>query len=173
MWGRYHHGGERKGLVGGGIFCGWLRWLAVGREEVWGQVQRRRPCFIWLALTRRSHALDLPFPSLPFFARPQPEPGVAMATSEEPISLVMSVVHRLAWSLKLPARALLCCPQFLSLPHPVPRGRSSGTLLSLPQSRLCLPAGGWLRFFSLGHSRLHAPTPTPHPVGGEVCCVGG
>ena len=61
-----------------------------------GQAQGRRPCFIWLALARHSRALDLPFPSLPFFARPQPEPGVAMATSEEPISLVISVVQRLA-----------------------------------------------------------------------------
>lgn len=51
--------------------------------------------------------------------------------------------------MKLPIRGLLCCPQFLSVPHPIPSGHSSGTLLSFPQRRLCLPAGGWLRFQSL------------------------
>lgn len=40
-----------------------------------------------------------------------------MATSEEPISLVISMVQSLAWSCELPelpARGLLCCPDFSS-----------------------------------------------------------
>lgn len=55
-----------------------------------------------------------------------------MATSEEPISLVMFVAQRLAYSLKLPASSLLCCPQFLFIPHPVPTGNSS-----IPQGFYC------------------------------------
>lgn len=87
--------------------------MASGRQGR-GLGQGRLPCFIWLALTRHSWALDSLFPSLLSFARPQPKPGVAMATSEEPISLAVSVVQRLAWSSELPARGLLCCPRFLS-----------------------------------------------------------
>lgn len=92
-------------------------------------------------------------PSLPFFPRPQPEPGVAMATSEEPISLVISVVQSLAWSCELPelpARGLLCCPQFLFWLCPVPRNRSLRTLLPLPHSSR--PPGKHQRLFSFSPS---------------------
>jgi hypothetical protein len=89
-----------------------------------------------------------------------------MATSEEPISLVMFVVQSLAWSLELPARGLLCCPQFLSKPHPGPRGHSLGPCCSSPRVD-CLPAGVWLRLFSLGHSGL-PPLPSPGRGGSAV-----
>lgn len=125
--------------------------LVAGRGAVWaGERSGQAPLLYLVGINQ-----VLPCPRLAFsfpacLARPQRETGVAMATSEEPISLVMSVVQRLAWSSKLPARGFLCCPRFLSMPQSVPRVRSSGTLLSLPWSRLCLPAGGWLRFHSLG-----------------------
>lgn len=102
-------------------------------------------------------------PSLPFFPRPQPEPGVAMATSEEPISLVISVVQSLAWSCELPARGLLCCPQFLFWLCPVPRNRSLRTLLPLPHSSR--PPGKRLRLFSF--------SPSPSFRRGRGYSVGG
>lgn len=96
-----------------------------------------------------------------------------MATSEEPISLVMSVVQSLAWSSKLLARGLPLLSQFLSMPHPVPRGHSSGTLLFLPRSRLCLPAGGWLRSRSLRVLWVTIPTLSPPSEVGSVVEVAG
>lgn len=51
---------------------------------------------LWLILLALSGT-----PSLPFFPRPQPEPGVAMATSEEPISLVISMEQSVSWSCEL------------------------------------------------------------------------
>lgn len=53
-----------------------------------------------------------------------------MATSEEPISLVMSVVQRLAQGSELLARGLRCCPQFpsdfsrslIQFPEAIPQG---------------------------------------------------
>lgn len=53
--------------------------VAIGRQGR-SLGQGSLPCFIWLALPRHSWALDSPFLSLPSFARPQPKPGVAMAT---------------------------------------------------------------------------------------------
>lgn len=149
-----------------------IEWLVVGRGEGqgWAMARGRLPWLIFLALPGASvpwACLSL----LPFFTRPQPEPGVAMATSEEPISLVMSMVQRLAWSSELPATGLLCCPQFLPRPHPVPRGPSLGTLWPFPQRRHFLPAGGWLGFLSL--RALCIATAPFSPSQRRVCHVGG
>lgn len=81
-------------------------------------------------------------PSMPFVTRPQPEPGVAMATSEEPISLVMPVVRSLAWSVVLPAGGLLGCPQFLCRPWAVAPGLTA------------LPTRGLAEALPLGHCGL-------------------
>lgn len=76
---------ERRRL-GWGLFQKWLEWLVVDRGEDWvwdrglGSSLGLSP---WCSYT-------LYCLSFPAFPRPQPEPGVAMATSEEPISLVMS-----------------------------------------------------------------------------------
>lgn len=89
MLGR-HAGQGNKGS--GVIFKRVARLASDGQGRGLGPWQAPR-VLLWLILLVLSGT-----PSLPFFPRPQLEPGVAMATSEEPISLVISMVQSLAWS---------------------------------------------------------------------------
>lgn len=135
---------EKEGACRGMLFSGCLEWLVVGRGEVRAG-PGEAPLFYVVGINQALRCPGLAFSFPACLCQAPAEPGVAMATSEEPISLVMSVVQRLAWSLKLLARGLFCCPQFLSMPHPVPRGHSSGTLPSCRWlAKVLLPRPVWI-----------------------------
>lgn len=93
VWRRYYHGREGRGLLWGR----WLEWLVVGREEVWAGAGEAS----LLYLVGINQVLLCPGLAFSFPACLCQAPARAWSCHgnfEEPISLVMSVVQRLAWS---------------------------------------------------------------------------
>lgn len=93
--GRDHHGREGRGLL-------WVRrfeWLVVGRGEVWaGAGAGEAPLLYLIGISQVLLCPGLAFSFPACLCQAPARAWSCYGNFEEPISLVMSVVQRLAWS---------------------------------------------------------------------------